>query len=262
MACYYRETYELILSKLQNGNLIHADETPISIRGGGKSYIWAFTSLEEVVYIYSPTREGEFLKELLAGFNGVLVTDFYAAYDSIECPQQKCLIHLIRDMNDDLRANPFDTEYKALIQDFSHLLQSIVQTIDTYGLKKRHLRKHKKDVDRFYRKHTNKEYETEIVQKYIKRLSKHRETLFTFLDHDGVPWNNNNAEHAIKAFAVYRRVHDGSYTEGGVRDYLILLSVYETCKYKDIDFLQFLLSGATDIDEYASRRTRKKGGRI
>src|SRR5215831_11045296 len=23
--------------------------------------------------------------------------------------------------------------------------------------------------------------------------------LFTFLDHDGVPWNNNNAEHAIEA---------------------------------------------------------------
>src|SRR5712691_4015582 len=26
----------------------------------------------------------------------------------------------------------------------------------------------------------------------------------TFLDHDGVPWNNNNAEHAIKAFVPLR----------------------------------------------------------
>jgi len=49
-------------------------------------------------------------KSLLADFRGVLVTDFYSAYDSINCPQQKCLIHLIRDLNDDLRRNPFNEE--------------------------------------------------------------------------------------------------------------------------------------------------------
>ena len=26
------------------------------------------------------------------------MSDFYAAYDGIRCPQQKCLIHLIRDL--------------------------------------------------------------------------------------------------------------------------------------------------------------------
>jgi len=31
----------------------------------------------------------------------------------------------------------------------------------------------------------------------------------TFLSHDGVPWNNNNAEHAIKAFARLRRAIEG-----------------------------------------------------
>jgi hypothetical protein len=27
--------------------------------------------------------------------------------------------------------------------------------------------------------------------------------MFTFLDFDDIPWNNNNAEHAIKAFANF-----------------------------------------------------------
>ena len=58
-----------------------------------------FANVEEVVYLYRPTREGDFLQELLKDFRGVLVSDFYAAYDSLPCPQQKCLIHLIRDMN-------------------------------------------------------------------------------------------------------------------------------------------------------------------
>jgi hypothetical protein len=40
--------------------------------------------------------------------------------------------------------------------------------------------------------------------------------LFTFLDHDGVPWNNNNAEHAVKRFADYREMADGHFSEQGL----------------------------------------------
>ena len=29
--------------------------------------------------------------------------------------------------------------------------------------------------------------------------------MFTFLDHDGVPWNNTNAEHAIEAVCEVSR---------------------------------------------------------
>jgi hypothetical protein len=36
-------------------------------------------------------------------------------------------------------------------------------------------------------------------------MEKYSRELFTFLDYDGIPWNNNNAEHAIKYFAKYRR---------------------------------------------------------
>jgi hypothetical protein len=49
--------------------------------------------------MYKPTREGEFLRELLRDYTGVLISDFYGAYDSLPCPQQKCLIHLMRDLN-------------------------------------------------------------------------------------------------------------------------------------------------------------------
>jgi hypothetical protein len=49
------------------------------------------------------------------------------------------------------------------------------------------------------------------------------------LDYDGVPWNNNNAEHAVKGFAYYREVADNLLTEGGLKHYLVLLSVFQTC---------------------------------
>jgi hypothetical protein len=80
--------------------------------------------------------------------------------------------------------------------------------------------------------------------------------LFTFLKHDGVPWNN--AEHAIKHYdARYRVITDGKMTATGLSDYLVLLSIYQTCKYKGVSFLRFLLSQERDIDVFCEAGRRK-----
>src|ERR1700687_5736478 len=73
--------------------------------------------------------------------------------------------------------------------------------------------------------------------------------------------NNNNAEHAVKAFASVRRVIEGPTTEKGLRDFLVLLSICETCKCKNVDFLDFLRSGTKDIDDFAAngRKRRVRG---
>jgi hypothetical protein len=39
-------------------------------------------------------------------------------------------------------------------------------------------------------------------------------------------------------------------TASGLRDYLVLLSIYQTCKYRGISFLRFLLSREKDIDRF------------
>ena len=71
----------------------------------------------------------------------------FRAYDSIPCEQQKCLVHLIRDMNHDLLCSPYDQEFKSLVSRFEVLLRRIVDTIDRYGLNRYHLRKHEANVD-------------------------------------------------------------------------------------------------------------------
>ncbi len=253
----YKNTHASILNKIVNGKLVHADETKINLNEG-IGYVWIFTSLEEVVYIYASSREGELVAEVLNDFKGVLVTDFYAAYDSLSCPQQKCLIHLIRDLNEALCKEPFNEEFKSLVADFACLVKPIIVTINRFGLKTRFLRKHKIIIARFFKRLSQNHYGTEVAAKFKIRLEKNRTKLFTFLDYDGVPWNNNNAEHAIKAFALLRRNFSGVTTENGLRDYLILLSICETCKYKGLNFLEFLRSGEKDIDAFAQRKTKRK----
>jgi hypothetical protein len=234
---------------------LHVDETSVSVRGVG-CYVWVLASLTEVAYIYTSTREGEMIQALLKDFSGVLVSDFFAAYDAINCPQQKCLIHFIRDLNDGILKHPYDVELKRLGCDFAGLLKPMVETIDRRGLKKRFLGKYRSSVHRFYKRLADFMVTSEAAEKLVSRLQKNRNKMFTFLDFDDVPWNNNNAEHAVKAFASVRRVIEGPTTEKGLRDILVLLSICETCKYRNVDFLEFLRSGSKDIDSFAVNKMR------
>jgi predicted RecB family nuclease len=249
----YSATKKQILDRIVHGTLIHADETRANIKGR-LAYVWVLTNLREVVYILADSREGQIIHELLRDFQGVLVSDFYAAYSAIPCQQQKCLIHLMRDLNDEILGNPFDEEMKSIVARFAGLLKPIVDTIDRRGLKRYFLKKHLTDVDRFYEFLEASDFKSETALKCKNRFEKNRDTLFTFLHYDGVPWNNNNAEHAIKAFAGLRDVLSGSVTKASLDDYLTLLSVAETCKYQGLDFLNFLCSEETDIDTFVRCR--------
>ena len=163
-------------------------------------------------------------------------------------------------MNDDVLKHPYDEELRELVLAFADLLKSIVESIDRYGLKSRFLKKHLPSVKKFYRRISEGNLQSEIAVKVKARLEKNRDQLFTFLSYDGVPWNNNNAEHAVKPFAAFRYVLRGLSTEKCLRNHLVLLSLCQTCKYLGVDFLDFLGSGEKDIHAFAHSRRRKRGG--
>ena len=257
VADYYRGTWQQILDRIKRGNLVHVDETKINLHHSS-GYVWVLTNLNEVGYVYSPSREAELPKDLLSDFDGVLVSDFYAAYDAIACRHQRCLIHLIRDLNDEVLTHPYNEELKAIVLSFGGLLKPIVETIDRRGLKSHFLRKFRVPTDRFFKQLARLSLTTEPAQKCRQRFEKNRNQLFTFLEHDGIPWNNNNAEHAIKAVARLRSNVTGLTTEKGLEDYLVLLSVSQTCDYMGVDFLYFLRSGEKDIHAFAESRRRRR----
>ena len=256
LAAYYKDTFDALVKTIRHGNLVHADEAKATVKGKA-GYVWVFTSLEEVIYIYSDSREGSVAKEVLKDFHGVLVSDFYAVYDAIDCVQQKCLIHLIRDLNDDLFKNPFDEEFKLLGKAFTGVIVPIIETIDHYGLKKHHLGKHKAAVRMFFETVLAQKYRSAVARGYQERLAKYHDKLFCFLDYDGVPWNNNNAEQAVKRFVNLMAVIGGSSTPDSMQEYLVLLSISETLRRKGLSFLRFLVSGDKDIGMYVGRQGRR-----
>jgi hypothetical protein len=127
----YETLYRDILKEIANSKVIHVDETTVRMRGL-HGYVWVLTTMDRVYYCYRSSRETDFLREMLASFQGVLVSDFYTGYDAIPCKQQKCLIHFVRDIDDDLLRNPLDQELKGLAEAFGKLLRAIITTVDRY----------------------------------------------------------------------------------------------------------------------------------
>jgi predicted RecB family nuclease len=253
LADYYAPTEAAILHAILKSDFIHVDETKINIQGVDH-YVWVFTDGKHVVFRMTETREADVVREVLAGYQGVLVSDFYPGYDSMLCRQQKCLVHLIRDINDDLWKAPFDKELERFALEIQALLVPMLEAVDHYGPKAWHLRRFLKDVDRFYDKHIiGREYASEPVRTFQKRFDRYRESLFTFLTQDGIPWENNMAERAIRQLAVQRKI-SGSFFKRVAPQYLLLLAISQTCRFQGKSFLKFLLSKETDLDSF--RRTR------
>jgi hypothetical protein len=148
---------------------------------------------------------------------------------------------MMRDLNEEMHQHPFDVELRLLAVEFSTVLKRVVETIDAYGFKERHLRKHKRMARVFCQWASDKEFDSPPAERLRARIVKYQERLFTFLDYDGVSWNNTNAEHFIKPFAHCRRTANGKFTVRSIQDYLVILSVAQTCRGQGRDFLQFLL---------------------
>lgn len=242
---YYRTANNTHLKLILQSPFIHVDETQVNIKGLNH-YVWIFTNGKHVFFQLTETREISVTKNLLSDFKGILISDFYSGYDSLKCRHQKCLVHLIRNMNDDLWKFPFDAEYEKFIREFRDIIIPIFETIRKYESKKYHFNKFQKNINEFYNRIIkNETYTSEITLKYQTRLKKYWTSLFTFMEFDNIPWNNNMAERGLRHLAVQRKI--STHFNNATNVYLLFLGIMQTCRFQKISFLKFLLSAKKSI---------------
>src|SRR5438477_4049168 len=114
--------YDRLQLVLRAAGVVYADETGWRINGKN-GHLWTLTNKTHTLYHADRSRSGEVIAGLLGeAFGGTLVSDFYAVYDPFECPQQKCLAHLLRDLREAVQQRPelgkhaFFTRCKRLLQ--------------------------------------------------------------------------------------------------------------------------------------------------
>ena len=94
----------------------------------------------------------------------------------------------------------------------------------------------------------SKEYEDRDCLRYVKRLKREGDSLFTFIMND-VEYHNNVSERALRRFAEFRKILYGNRSDAGARRTKILMSVYATCEQRGVNFYQF-------VQDYLSGKTR------
>jgi hypothetical protein len=246
-AKFFNGENDLNLVSILNSPFIHVDETQVNIKGINQ-YAWIFTNGIHVYFRLTETRETNMVEEVLSNYTGILISDFYPGFDSLKCKHQKCWVHLIRDINNDLWKFPFDTEYEKFVLELRNLIVPIFESMVKYGSQKRHFNKFKKSINRFYEKViSTKIYHSDITIKYHNRLEKYWDRLFTFTEIDNIPWNNNMAERGLRHLAVQRKI--STYFDSGIDVYLLFLGIMQTCRFQKKSFFKFLLSKKPPEDQ-------------
>jgi len=134
-------------------------------------------------------------KFFIEEFDGVLITDFWAAYDSVEAAdRQKCLPHLLRELEKvDLRNDSADS--RAFAKKLRRLLHDGMRLRKRPGLAPG---KFQSRVDRRNARLAKLATEDPVdadARRLTKRLRRYGEDIFTFLNYSYVPHDNNYASY-------------------------------------------------------------------
>lgn len=214
--------------------VLHADETGWRVNGK-THWLWCFTSTDVTSYRIDRSRGSPALKRFFKKeFAGVLVTDFWGAYNAVVCAhKQKCLPHLLRDLKRTQHYHQPGGDWPA----FSKLLKRLIR--DAIRLSKRRkdlapkrFSTRRQRLQERLRELLAQPWEQRHARRLVKRLRRHEAELFTFLDHPAVPSDNNHAERQIRPAVLVRK---NSYTNGsddGAETQSVLMSVFRTLKQR------------------------------
>ena len=227
--------YEQIAEEAKNSAYLHADETGWRINGQG-CWLWCFANDRNCYYMIEYCRGSPVLQKFFTeAFDGVLITDFWAAYDSVDAAdRQKCLPHLLRELEKvDLRND--SVEWRAFAKKLRRLLR------DGIRLRKRSdfaPKRYQSRIDRLNRRvgqMAHEEHEDADAKRLTKRLRRYGEYLFTFLDYLYVTADNNFGERQIRPAVILRKNSQSNRSDRGAATQAVLMSVYRTLRLRGLN---------------------------
>ena len=231
--------YDELIAEVRKAKSVHVDETGWRI-DGENNWLWAFLAKGVAWYTVRDTRSRKVAEENLGpSFDGVVVSDFYPSYKNLPYRQQKCLVHLLREIERFEKKPDFvqDAEWKSTRMRIKRL---VTEALDgrTLALEEREALQARL-IARAYA--LSKEAWSNKYAKTISHLmGQYHESLFTFLENPTeVHWENNPAERAIRPMVVNRKVSFGSRSQTGADRLAVIQSVAQTARLRDESFFDF-----------------------
>jgi transposase len=214
--------------------VLHADETGWRVNGS-TYWLWCFASKDATYYMIDRRRGSPALKRFFKKeFQGVLVTDFWGAYNAVVCAhKQKCLPHLLRDLKRTQHYHKPGGDWPAFSKQLKRLIRdSIRLSKRRKELSAKAFTSRRQRLDVRLQELLEQPWEQAHARRLMKRLRRHASELFTFLDHPEVPFDNNHGERQIRPAVIARKNSYANGSEDGAETQAILMSVFRTLKQR------------------------------
>jgi transposase len=232
--------YEAIAQQALASAVLHADETGHRMQGQ-THWLWCFTNGNLTFYLIDRSRGEEALRRFFVeAFQGVLITDFWAAYNHVVTrKRQLCLVHLLRELAkvDLHNSSPpwidFRDRLKTLLKKAMLLAKERHLVPQEFARRRQEL---DLDLDRLL---TNPADDPD-TWRLFKRVRKYRHDLFTFLDEEGVAPDNNHAEREIRPAVLMRKNSFHNMSPDGAHTQAILMTIYRTLQRRGLHPLEVL----------------------
>ena len=235
-----RRTVDETLERIRGSPVVHADETGWR-EDGVNGYVWTFSTPTER-YFLRRGRGKKVVDEVLGeSFDGVLVSDFYAAYNHYPGPKQRCWVHLMRDINELKVLYPED---KGLLR-WAGAVRQLYDKARAYSAAggqpvsgyQRFVSPNQlmleKQLLSLCRPFSNDEAAPQA--KLCRRIERFIKELFIFVSIPGVPSENNAAERSLRHLVISRKISGGTRSEQGTDSKMTLASLFGTWNVKGLN---------------------------
>ena len=226
--------YEALRQQLRQSPVVNGDETGWR-EDGHNGYLWSFSTPRVRYFLYRKSRAGTVVQEVLGEeFDGVLVSDFYGAYNVHEGEHQRCWTHLLRAIHELTERYPQDEALAA----WAKGVHEVYERAKAYTGPDPKLPPDKQQAERVK---AQRRYEQELwllCEPYVKtdtpmrvlceRIERFLPELFVFVADPRVPADNNAAERSLRGQVVSRKISGGTRSDQGSQTKSILASLFGT----------------------------------
>ena len=234
--------YEEIAKQLILTAVLHADET--GWRVNGQTYwLWCFASQQETLFTIEASRASPVVLEFITdAFDGVLVSDFWGAYNILVCAKQKCLVHLLRDLKRVEQYKSTDTDWARFSKKLKRLIRDGIRLREQYESMDPQVYHRRYDrIEQRLRAIIEHNWENTEAKRLIKRLRRHEHELFTFILETDVPFDNNHGERMIRIATIMRKNSFNNRSDKGALTQSILMSIFSTLKQRGLNPIDTLV---------------------
>ena len=198
-------------------------------------WLWVMANERVAFYRIDPHRSKEAFYQLVQDWEGILISDSYSLYRSWVHGRQTCIAHLIR------KANALTERKKPDLRRFGQIIVSHLHQLIQFAKDPPTSRQWSEFYSTLLFTLSLWEDDKNDAGLLARQIVREIDSLWVFLDHDGVDPTNNRAERALRFGVLWRKRSLGTQSEKGNRWVERILSLKETCRLKSKSTFQALV---------------------